>query len=258
MTNFSIATWNVNSIRVRLAQVLEWLTQNKPDVLALQEIKSLTADFPSQSFEELGYSAIVSGQKAYNGVAILTRHPHDQVVTDIIDYPDPQRRILALTINHLRIVNVYIPNGESINSTKYQYKLSWLANFTKFLSHELSSHEKMIILGDFNIAPQAIDVYDPLKWQDQVLFSPPEREAFDNLLQLGFKDCYRLHYPNHPAYSWWDYRMNMFKRNLGCRIDHVLSSDALASACNHCTIDPLPRSLERPSDHAPVIAEFNL
>ena len=260
MKPFKIATWNVNSIRVRLPQVLRWLESTHPDVLALQELKSITEDFPLQEFERAGYKAIVSGQKTYNGVAILSKHiSHDipiDVITDFHEFKDEQRRILVATIGGVRCVNLYIPNGESVTSSKYQYKLTWLNHLTNFLQQELVKHPNMIVLGDFNIAPAEIDVYSPVALQSQVLFSGPERAAFQAILKVGLQDCFRLFDQPVESYSWWDYRLNAFKRNMGLRIDHILASKALIGQCRHCVIDKVPRTWERPSDHAPVIAEF--
>lgn len=255
---FKIATWNVNSLRVRLPHVQQWLQQVNPDVLALQEIKLTQDDFPYDAFASLGYSAIVSGQKTYNGVAILSRQPVENIITDIPNLEDHQRRVLGVTLGDIRIIDLYVPNGESVTSEKYQYKLNWLKKLDLWLKHELSIHPKVIILGDFNIAPAEIDVHDPAAWSGQVLFSQPERQAFQDMLTVGFHDCFREQAPEECAYSWWDYRMNAFKRNMGLRIDHILASHALAAACTQCYIDKFPRTWERPSDHAPVVAEFNI
>lgn len=255
---FKIATWNVNSLRVRLPHVQTWMADVKPDVLALQEIKMPTEDFPHDAFSEMGYQAAVSGQRTYNGVAILSKKEADDVVTDIVGLDDPQRRVLGATIQGIRILDLYIPNGESVGSEKYKYKLHWLEKLDSFLIAQLKKYPKMIILGDFNIAPEEIDVYDPKAWENSVLFSAPEREAFQGMLKVGFKDCFRQLAPDEPSYSWWDYRMNAFRRKMGLRIDHILASDALFPACKSCHIDPAPRKWERPSDHAPVVAEFKL
>jgi len=255
---FKIATWNVNSLRVRLPHVLEWMEKAQPDVLALQEIKLIDADFPLKEIEARGYKAIYSGQRTYNGVAVLTREVGQHKVTDIPGWEDPQRRLLAVTMGDVRIVNVYIPNGESVDSDKYHYKLNWLQHFTTFLKNELQTYSKLIVLGDFNIAPNEDDVHDPKLWEGRVLFSEQERKAFATLLQQGLIDCFRLHPQQDKSFSWWDYRMNSFKRNLGMRIDHILSSSTLALQCTKCYIDKLPRGWERPSDHTPVVGEFRL
>jgi exodeoxyribonuclease III len=238
--------------------VQTWMTDVNPDVLALQEIKMPTEDFPHEAFCEMGYQAAVSGQRTYNGVAILSKKDAADVVTDIYGLDDPQRRVLGVTIQGIRVLNLYIPNGESVGSEKYKYKLNWLEKLHDFLKSQLKQYPKMIILGDFNIAPKDIDVYDPKAWENSVLFSEPERDAFQNMLKLGFKDCFRALAPDEQSYSWWDYRMNAFRRKMGLRIDHILASDALFPECSSCHIDPAPRKWERPSDHAPVVAEFKL
>ena len=258
MPQYKIATWNVNSLRVRLPHVLTWLERVKPDILALQETKLVDADFPVDPIRAAGYEVIYSGQRTYNGMAILSRKKVLDIMTDMPALEDPQRRLLAGCIDNIRILNLYIPNGESVDSAKYQYKLHWLKNLDVFLKAELQKYPKLIVLGDFNIAPEEIDVHDPKRWEGQVLFSEPERKAFREILQLGLKDCFRQHHAALQSYSWWDYRMNAFKRNMGLRIDHILASAELASRCDHCYIDKTPRAEERPSDHAPVVAEFTL
>ena len=258
MTTFKIATWNVNSLRVRLPQVLTWLNDVKPDVLALQELKLPDTDFPLEVIQEAGYLAVVSGQKTYNGVAILSRQPAKDIIIDIPNLEDPQRRVLGVSIGDIRIMNLYVPNGESVTSAKYQYKLNWLNQLDVFLKQELIKHPKLIVLGDFNIAPDEIDVHDPNLWDGQVLFSQPEREALHELLQMGFSDRFRQLNPSEKNFTWWDYRMNAFKRNMGLRIDHILASKTLSNDCVKCYIDKAPRAWDRPSDHAPVVAEFNV
>lgn len=256
--SFKIATWNVNSLRVRLPHVLEWLDQMKPDVLALQELKMPTEDFPLEAFSAVGYEAVVSGQKTYNGVAILSKHKASNIITDIPALDDHQRRVLCATIDDVRVLNVYVPNGESVGSEKYQYKLHWLQKLDLYLKHELKQHSKMIILGDFNIAPEEIDVHDPKQWEGSVLFSEKERQAFRDMLAVGFVDCFRELSPAESGFTWWDYRMNAFKRKMGLRIDHILATKVLSAACVKCVVDPTPRGWDRPSDHAPVIAEFKI
>jgi exodeoxyribonuclease-3 len=248
----------VNSLRVRLPHVQEWLNTAKPDVLALQETKLPDADFPFDAIHEAGYNAVASGQRTYNGVAILSREKVSDIITDIPELDDPQRRVLFATIGDIGVLNIYVPNGESVGSEKYQYKLNWLHKLDLFLKHQLKKHSKIIVLGDFNIAPDEIDVHDPKLWDGQVLFSQPERKAFKDMLAVGFQDCFRMLQPAEKSYSWWDYRMNAFRRNMGLRIDHILASETLAAYCTRCYIDKTPRSLERPSDHAPVVAEFKL
>ena len=253
-----IATWNVNSLRVRLPHVLTWLNDVKPDVLALQEIKMIDADFPFAAFAEVGYNAVCSGQKTYNGVAVVSREKCTDLITDIPTLTDAQRRVLGITIGDVRILNVYIPNGESVTSEKYQYKLNWLKEFDLLLKDNIKRYQKVVVVGDFNIAPDAIDVHDPAQWDGKVLCSDPEREAFRAMITAGFQDCFRQLNCTEQAFTWWDYRMNAFKRNLGMRIDHILASAAFAADCVKCYVDPTPRGWERPSDHAPVIAEFSL
>lgn len=257
MKSFKIATWNVNSLRVRLPQVLTWLADAQPDILALQELKMPDEDFPFDALRAAGYEAIVNGQKTYNGVAILYRGMvPENVVIEFPELQDPQRRVLAATFNHIRILNLYIPNGESVTSQKYPYKLNWLNHLRLFLANEMQQYPHIIILGDFNIAPQNEDVHDPIVWNGKVLFSDPERAEFQNILQMGFADCFRMHAQPEKSFSWWDYRLNAFKRNLGLRIDHILASSELARQCKHCFIDKIPRGWERPTDHAPVMAAF--
>lgn len=253
---FKIATWNVNSLRVRLPHVLTWLNDVKPDVLALQETKTIDEDFPFEAIREAGYKAVFAGQKTYNGVAILSRADLTEVVTDFPGLDDHQRRILGVTVGQMRILNLYVPNGKSVGSLKYEYKLNWLKHLDIFLKQELKKYPSLFVVGDFNIAPETIDVHDPKQWEGQVLFSEPERRAFREMLQVGFEDCFRSLHPLEQQYSWWDYRLNAFKRNRGLRIDHILASKAIASQCINCYVDKAPRAWERPSDHAPVVAEF--
>lgn len=250
-----IATWNVNSLRVRLPQVLDWVRAVQPDVLALQEIKCLDAEVPAAAFAELGYRVVSSGQKTYNGVATLARVPLEDCCLELPASGDPQRRLLATTIGGVRVVNVYVPNGERVGSEKYAYKLDWLRRLRDYLADELTRHRQLVVLGDFNIAPEPRDVHDPAVWEGQVLFSEPERQAFRDLLAVGLCDSFRLFEQADGEYSWWDYRMGAFRRNLGLRIDHVLLSDGLRGACAACRIDKAPRRNERPSDHVPVLAE---
>jgi exodeoxyribonuclease-3 len=256
MTDLNIATWNVNSLRVRLPQVLEWLADTQPDVLAIQETKLPDTDFPTNDMEQAGYAVMFSGQKTYNGVAILSRLSMMDSMIDIPGLDDPQRRVLGVTIGGIRVLNLYVPNGESVVSAKYQYKLNWLKKLYDFLQVELKKYSHMIVLGDFNIAPEAVDVYDPQEWEGRVLYSEQERQAFHGILQLGLRDCFRLQPQTEKSFSWWDYRLNAFKRNRGLRIDHILASHVLATRCTKCVIDKRPRAWERPSDHAPVIAQF--
>jgi exodeoxyribonuclease-3 len=252
---FKIATWNVNSLRVRLPHVLEWIKEAKPDVLAMQETKLLDA-YPIEEFREAGYEIVYSGQKSYNGVAVLSREEGKDFVTDFPTLEDPQRRVLGVTIGNMRIINLYIPNGDSLGSPKYQYKLGWLESLTAYIKEELEANPNLIILGDFNIAPEDRDVYDPAYWRGKVLCTPPERQSFQDLIDIGLTDCFRLHEQPPQSFTWWDYRMNDFNRNRGLRIDHILASTNLSQNCIKCYTDTVPRGWERPSDHTPVIAEF--
>ncbi len=253
-----IATWNVNSLRVRLPHVLDWLALAKPDVLALQEIKMQDEQFPYEQFQQIGYQAIVSGQKTYNGVATLTRFAATDIVKDFPDFVDPQRRVLAATISGIRVLNLYVPNGESVDSEKYQYKLAWLAKLHNYCQQQLQQHDKMIILGDFNIAPDDRDVHDPTAWAGHVLVSERERQALQGLTDLGLVDTFRLFTQDDKIFSWWDYRGGAIWKNHGLRIDHIFATQALAERAESCEIDKKPRKRKRPSDHAPVIAQFRL
>ena len=251
-----IATWNVNSLKVRLPHVLDWLGKHQPDALCIQEIKMEDAGFPHAELEAAGYRAVIAGQKTYNGVAILTKQAVADVAVNIDGFEDPQRRVISASLGDMRLVCAYVPNGQSVDSEKYEYKLKWLAAFRDWLAAALKRHPKLVVLGDYNIAPEDRDVHDPKAWSGQVLCSDRERAAFRALVDLGFVDTFRKFEQPERSFTWWDYRMNGFKRNLGLRIDHVLVSPALAEHCSSCTIDLAPRRLERPSDHAPVVAEI--
>jgi len=246
----------VNSLKVRLPHVLDWLAQEQPDALCLQETKTEDKGFPFAELEAAGYSAIHNGQKTYNGVAILSRHPLSDVQRDIPGFADEQKRIIAATVNGVRLVCAYIPNGSEVGSEKYDYKLRWLDALTTWLKDELSRHPKLALLGDYNIAPDDRDVHDPVAWKDKILCSAAERGAFQGLLDLGLKDSFRLFDQAGQSFSWWDYRAAGFRRNAGLRIDHILLSAPLAQQCTSSTIDKAPRKLERPSDHAPVLVEI--
>lgn len=253
-----LATWNVNSLKVRLPHLQEWLASTAPDVVCLQETKTEDDKFCLREIEQCGYRACFIGQKTYNGVAIVSREPGTDIQIGIPDYDDPQRRVIAATYAGVRVVCIYVPNGESVTSDKYQYKLAWLDKLTVWLTAQLRDYPKLALLGDFNIAPDDRDVYDPKAWEGQVLCSAPERQAFERLIGLGLVDSFRLFEQPEKSYTWWDYRMNMFKRKLGLRIDHILLSAALATGCRSCTIDRDMRAKERPSDHAPVIADLTV
>ena len=258
MAHCRIATWNVNSLRVRLSQVLDWLQAQQPDILALQETKIVDQDFPQQAFTELGYQVCFAGQKTYNGVAVISREAGHDVVTDLPDLDDPQRRVLGITLGPVRLLNLYVPNGSEVGSEKYAYKLDWLSKLITYTEQQLASHEWLVILGDFNIAPADDDVYDPERWRDKILCSEPERSALQRVLALGLHDTFRRFEQQPDSYSWWDYRTAAFRRNHGLRIDLILASSALSTRCQSCVIDTQPRRLERPSDHAPVLATFDL
>ena len=251
-----IATWNINSLTVRLPQVLAWLAANPVDALCLQELKLTDDKFPFDALKEAGYEAAAFGQKTYNGVAILSPQPIDEatVVRNIPGFEDEQKRIIAATINGVRVVCGYFPNGQAVGSDKFEYKLRWLAALTDWLREEMKTHERLVLAGDFNIAPEDRDAHPD--WKDEIHVSAPERDAFRALQDLGLIDAFRLFEQPERAFSWWDYRMMAFRRNFGLRIDHLLVSPALREACRSCSVDKEPRRLERPSDHAPVVLEL--
>jgi exodeoxyribonuclease-3 len=252
-----LATWNVNSLKVRLPQVLQWLTDNPIDVLCLQETKMTDDKFPVADIEAAGYQVVFTGQKTYNGVAILSKHPMSDVVKNIPRFEDEQQRIIAATIEGVRVICAYIPNGQAVDSDKYLYKLRWLNGLHDWLAQESAVHSNLALLGDYNIAPDDRDVHDPLAWQGQVLVSERERAAFQRLLDLGLKDSFRLFDQADKLFSWWDYRQMAFRRNMGLRIDHILLSAPLAARCSACAIDKAPRKWEQPSDHTPVVATID-
>lgn len=254
----NLASWNVNSLKVRLPHVLDWLADTKTDILALQETKLIDENFPKEEIESAGYHVCYSGQKTYNGVAILSRFPMTDLVTDVAGLDDPQRRILAATINGIRVVNLYVPNGASVDSDKYIYKLDWLTHVSEYIDSQLANHDYLAVVGDFNIAPADIDVHDPEEWKDCVLVSQKERDAFFHLLSLGLVDSFRHAKPDDHSYSWWDYRAASFRRNRGLRIDHILTSKALTGKLIDTGIDKEPRKWEKPSDHAPVWGKFDI
>ncbi|HUW27163.1 MAG TPA: exodeoxyribonuclease III [Sulfuriferula sp.] len=251
-----LATWNVNSLKVRLPHLLDWLAARQPDVVCLQETKLEDGKFPGAEIAAAGYQVVYAGQKTYNGVAILSRQPLLDVAAGIPGFDDVQQRVLAATVDGIRVVCVYVPNGQSVDSDKYVYKLAWLRALAGLLRDELARYPKLVVLGDYNIAPDDRDVHDPVAWAGSVLVSEPERAAWRELLTLGLKDSFRLFEQPEQTFSWWDYRMAAFRRNMGLRIDHILLSDALVPACTACVVDKDIRKLERPSDHAPVVAEL--
>ncbi len=251
-----IATWNVNSLRVRLPHVLEWLAANPVDALCLQETKVVDEQFPLAEFEAVGYQAAFAGQKTYNGVAVLSRQTPQSIVTDIPNLEDPARRILGTTLGDWRILNLYVVNGKIAGDPKYDHKLHWLSKVSEFVAEDARQHEHYVIVGDFNIAPSDEDAHDPDYWRERILCTPPERDALQALQAHGFEDCFRRFEQEPASYSWWDYRQGSFRRNLGLRIDLILANPTAAARCSACVIDKTPRAWERPSDHAPVIAEF--
>lgn len=252
------ATWNVNSLRVRLPQLLQWLEANPVDVIALQETKLPDADFPRREFESLGFTVAYAGQKTYNGVATLARAPLQDIVTGLPGFADPQRRLLAATVNGVRVVNVYVPNGQTVDSDKYRYKLAWLEALDGFIGMELAAHPRLIVMGDFNIAPEDRDVHDPAAWAGSVLVSDAERAALARLTARGLADSFRRFAQPEQVFSWWDYRQAAYRRNRGLRIDLILTSASLTDACTFSRIDREPRAWERPSDHAPCSAAFDI
>ncbi|GGK18194.1 exodeoxyribonuclease III [Deinococcus malanensis] len=252
-----LVTWNVNSLNVRLGQVLDWLQVHQPDVLALQETKLPDDRFPVAELKALGYAAAYSGQKTYNGVALLSRMEPDAVQIGVPGLDDEQRRVVAATVGGVRVVCLYVPNGQAVDSPKYTYKLEWLSAVRAWLQLELAAHPRLAVVGDFNVAPEDRDVHSPKRWAGQVLVSEPERQAFRALLDLGLHDTFRLHAQPEKVFSWWNYGRLGFPRNWGLRIDHVLVSQTLAAESLGCTVDLEPRRHERPSDHAPVVATFS-
>ncbi|MGB0680272.1 MAG: exodeoxyribonuclease III [Polyangiales bacterium] len=252
-----VATWNVNSIRVRLPRLLAWLARTKPDVLCLQELKCTEANFPFEALQEAGYAASVYGQKTYNGVALLSRQPATEVQCGFAADDDPQARLIAGVVQGVRVVSVYVPNGSHPDSDKYAYKLDWLARFERWLKAELETGHPLIVGGDFNIAPTDLDVASPATWQDSVLCHEAVRTAWQRLLALGLVDVFRQLHRGAAAYSWWDYRQLAFARGEGLRIDHVLASAPLTPRLQSAHIDRDERKGSKPSDHAPVITTFD-
>jgi len=252
-----LATWNVNSLKVRLPHLTDWLAKAQPDIVCLQELKLEDAKFPRAELEAAGYQAAFSGQKTYNGVAILARASLLEVSMGMPGFADEQKRVIAATIGGVRSVCVYCPNGQAVGSEKYDYKLRWFAALKEYLAAEMARYPQLAVAGDFNVAPEDRDVHDPKAWEGQVHVSEPERAAWRALLALGLADTFRLFEQPEKIYSWWDYRMLGFRRNAGLRIDQILVSAELARRCTSCSVDKEPRKLERPSDHAPLIAEFS-
>ena len=255
-----LASWNVNSLKVRLPHVLDWLANNPVDLLGLQELKLTDDAFPVQALADAGYGAVFAGQKTYNGVAILYRkdsmpEPVD-VEVNLPSFPDEQKRVIAASFGDLRFISAYVVNGSEVGSEKYAYKMQWLDALLKDSANWLEKYPKLALVGDFNIAPADEDVYDPAAWGEAVLCSPPERERFFKLLSLGLTDSFRLFEQPAKTYSWWDYRQLGFQKNRGLRIDHILVSEVLKPLCTASVIDRAPRTLPQPSDHAPIITKL--
>lgn len=255
----TIATWNVNSLRVRLPQLRDWIAglgDDAPTIIALQETKLIDEDFPIEEISNLGYQVAFAGQRTYNGVAVLSRDPIEVITRDIPNLEDPQRRVLAVKTRGLTVIDLYVPNGQSVDSDKYRYKLDWLSALHTWLHILEPKTTPMVVLGDFNIAPEDRDVHDPDAWAGKVLVSDPERAALSKLLATGLVDVFRSFEQAERSFSWWDYRAAGFRRNLGLRIDLILASPPLAARCVKSWIDKDPRRAERPSDHTPVLAQF--
>ncbi len=253
---WTIASWNVNSLKVRLPQVLQWLDTHGPDVLALQETKTQDEGFPTHAFDEAGYQVVFSGQKTYNGVAVVSRNPVQMLHTGLPGLDDPQKRVLCALVDDICVLNLYVPNGSEVGSDKYAYKLDWLARLDVFTGELLQNYDKLVLLGDFNITPADADVHDPEGWRDRILCSRPERDALSGLLAHGLTDTFRLFEQERHSFSWWDYRAGDFAHNRGLRIDLILASTPLSRRCADSWIDIVPRQQQRPSDHTPVVAEF--
>jgi len=258
-----VASWNVNSLRVRLEQVTDWLADNQPDLLCLQELKMPDEEFPTQAFNDAGYHSVSTGQKTYNGVAILSKHALTNVVTDLPDFEDPQRRYIAGDLKTelgqtIRIVNVYVPNGQALDSDKFEYKRAWFAKLQAAMRNTLGEYENTVLVGDFNITPSPLDVHEPKKWEGKIHCSPIERLMLQKLMAEGLFDTFRHFNSQGDTFSWWDYRGAGYRANEGLRIDLVLSSSAMLDVATASSIDETPRKLERPSDHTPVIAEYSI
>jgi exodeoxyribonuclease-3 len=251
-----LATWNINSLTVRLPQVLDWLQANPVDVLALQELKMTDDKFPADAFTQAGYCAQWFGQKTYNGVALISRSPAEQVVKNIPGFDDDMSRVITATVEGVRVIGAYFPNGQAPGSDKFEYKMEWLKGLRTWVKAELVTHPKLVLMGDYNITFDDSDVWDPEGMRDQIHCTEEERYHLRALIALGLHDSYRFFEQPTKSYSWWDYRDFGFRRNRGLRIDHILVSNALKPLVTSCVIDKLPRANERPSDHAPVVVEI--
>lgn len=256
--SLKIATWNVNSLKVRLSQVLDYMRDTDTDVLCLQEIKMTDDAFPIDAFTEAGLHVNFSGQKTYNGVAIISRTAQTEVQKNLPNFQDDQQRLIAVSIGSVRVINVYVVNGQAPDTDKFAYKLNWLKALREYVADEMTRHTHVVLLGDFNIAPTDADVHNPDKWLGCNLVSPAERQALKELMDLGLSDAFRLFEQPEKSFSWWDYRQMAFRRNAGLRIDLILLSQPLANACIECVIDKQPRKHEQPSDHAPVSVTLEL
>jgi exodeoxyribonuclease-3 len=255
---FRLATWNVNSLKVRLPHLLDWLASARPDAMCLQETKTEDANFPVAELRAAGYEAVFCGQKSYNGVAILARSAPQEVQHGIPNFADDPKRVIAATVNGVRVISIYAPNGQSLESDKYAYKLKWFEALAGWLADELPRRPRIAVLGDYNVAPEDRDVHNPKRWAGGIHVSEPERRAFRKLLETGFKDAFRLFEQPEKEFTWWDYRLNAYQRGWGLRIDEILLSPELAARCTSCTIDRSPRERERPSDHTPVVADLDV
>jgi exodeoxyribonuclease-3 len=254
-----LATWNVNSVRSRLNRVLSWIDQHKPDVLCLQEIKTEESGFPQVAFQAKGYSTALCAQKTYNGVAILSKLPLTEVTTGLRDgEDDTQARLVTALINGVRVMNVYMPNGQSVGSDKYQYKLRWMERLRVYLHHHFKPETPLVLCGDYNVAPEDRDVYEPKQWVSEPIFHIDARKALESIRTFGLVDVYRKHHSEGSLYSWWDYRMSAFAKNRGLRIDHIFATAPLAAKCTSSEIDRESRAGAQPSDHAAVVATFKL
>jgi exodeoxyribonuclease-3 len=251
-----LATWNVNSLNVRMLHLTDWLHANPVDVLVLQETKLTDDKFPAAELQAAGYHVAFFGQKTYNGVALLTKNEHDTVVRNIPRFTDEQARVISASVDGLRVVCAYVPNGQAPGTDKFEYKLQWLRGLRDWMRDELALHRDVVLMGDFNIAPEDRDVHDPVLWAGQILCTDEERAQFRHLLELGLVDAFRLFDQPPKSWSWWDYRGLAFRKNQGLRIDHILVSESLRTRVRACTIDKTPRKLERPSDHVPVIVDL--
>ena len=253
-----LATWNVNSLAVRLPQLLDWLRLQQPDVVVLQETKLTDDKFPHEALTEAGYHPQWFGQKTYNGVALLSRTPAQDIAKNIFGFADEQARVIAGTVGDVRVIGAYFPNGQAPGSEKFAYKMQWLAALREWIRSELQRHPKLVLMGDFNIAPEDRDVHDPVAWAGQIHCTDEEREHFRQLVGLGLHDAFRLFEQPPKCWSWWDYRNLAFRKNQGLRIDHILVSEALKPQVTACEIDKAPRKNERPSDHAPVMVTLTV